>query len=67
MKAEEFRSLKDDELDKKYAELTEELFNLRVQVATQQSTNVGRIKDLRKDIARVKTVLREKAAVRGEN
>ena len=67
MKAEEFRSLKDDELDKKYAELTEELFNLRVQVATQQSTNVGRIKDLRKDIARVKTVLREKAAVRGDN
>lgn len=67
MKAEEFRSLKEEELDKKYAELTEELFNLRVQVATQQSTNVGRIKDLRKDIARVKTVLREKAAVRGEN
>ena len=67
MKAEEFRSLKEEELDKKYAELSEELFNLRVQVATQQSTNVGRIKDLRKDIARVKTVLREKAAVRGEN
>ena len=51
-----------DELQKKLAELKEELFNLRFQHAINQLDNPHRISDVRKDIARVMTVLREKNA-----
>jgi large subunit ribosomal protein L29 len=40
--------------------LAEELFNLRFQLATAQIENVGRISEVRRDIARVKTILRER-------
>ncbi len=62
MKANEIREMSGDELQKKLAELKEELFNLRFQHAINQLDNPHRISDVRKDIARVMTVLREKNA-----
>ena len=60
MKASELRELTEEEITKQKKELSEELFNLKIQVATQQTTNVARIKKLRRDLARVHTVIREK-------
>ena len=60
MKASELRELTDEEIQKQKKEISEELFNLKIQVATQQTTNVARIKKLRRDLARVHTVIREK-------
>ena len=60
MKASELRELTEEEITKQKKELSEELFNLKIQVATQQTTNVARIKQLRRDLARVHTVIREK-------
>lgn len=48
------------ELETKLEELKKELFNLRFQHATNQLTNPGKIADVKKDIARVKTIIREK-------
>lgn len=59
-KAEELRQFSDDELAKTEKDLKEELFNIRMQVSTQQITNYARIKQLKKDIARLETVKREK-------
>jgi len=60
MKAHELRDLSAEELQQKHQELTEELFNLRFQLATGQIENVGRLTAVRRDIARVKTVQRER-------
>ncbi|HSE83149.1 MAG TPA: 50S ribosomal protein L29 [Thermodesulfobacteriota bacterium] len=60
MKANEIRELSDEELSKKGADTKEELFNLRIQIATQQTTNVARIRKLKKDLARILTVMRER-------
>ena len=60
MKARELRELSSEELQHKQQELIEELFNLRFQLATSQIENVGRIAAVRRDIARVKTVQRER-------
>lgn len=60
MKAAEWRDLGDDELRGKLRELQEELFNLRFQLATGQIENVGRIRTVRRDIARVQTILRQR-------
>jgi large subunit ribosomal protein L29 len=60
MKAGELRDLSDDELRTKVKELQEELFNLRFQLATGQIENVSRIRTVRRDIARVKTIQRER-------
>jgi len=60
MKASELRDLSDTELTEKVQELAEELFNLRFPLATSQIENVGRISAVRRDIARVKTILRER-------
>ena len=60
MKAEEIRDLTDDELVRKLADLKEELFNLRFQMATGQLDNPMRMKVVTRDIARVKTVQRER-------
>lgn len=60
MKAGELRDLSDDELRAKVKELQEELFNLRFQLATGQIENVARIRTVRRDIARVKTIQRER-------
>jgi large subunit ribosomal protein L29 len=61
MKANELRELGPDELDGKSRELSEELFNLRFQKATGQLGNTAVIVKTKRDLARVKTVLREKA------
>jgi large subunit ribosomal protein L29 len=50
-----------EELQAKLKELEEEVFNLKFQVASQQLENTARLKDSRRDIARLKTVMREKA------
>ncbi len=60
MKASELRELNGTELAEKGQELAEELFNLRFQLATAQIENVGRISEVRRDIARVKTIQRER-------
>jgi large subunit ribosomal protein L29 len=60
MKASELRELTDEELRQRGQELVEELFNLRFQLATGQIENVGRISAVRRDMARVKTIQRER-------
>ena len=54
--------MSEQDLNKKLADLKEELFNLRFQHAINQLDNPGRIEVVKKDIARVKTVLRANAA-----
>lgn len=66
MKASEIRELTDKELAKTKQELAEEIFNLRIQISTQQTTNIARFGQLKKDYARVLTVLREKEHATGE-
>jgi large subunit ribosomal protein L29 len=63
MKAAELRELSDEELRTKLRELQEELFNLRFQLATGQIENVGRIRTVRRDIARLKTIQRQRDVV----
>ena len=58
MKAAELREMSNAELTKKLAELKEELFNLRLQHAINQLETPGRIETVKRDIARVNTVLR---------
>ena len=62
MKATELRQMSVEQLNAKLAELKEELFNLRFQLEVQQLENPHKIKDVKHDIARVMTVLREKNA-----
>ena len=59
MKAKDIREMTREELGVKAGELKEELFNLRFQMATGQLENPMRLREVRKDIARTKTVLRE--------
>ena len=60
MKAAEIRNLSADELESKLTDLKKDLFMLRMQHATNHLDNPVRISAVRRDIARVKTVLREK-------
>jgi large subunit ribosomal protein L29 len=62
MKASEVRDLTALELDNKLVDLKKELFALRFQHAVNQLENPTRIKAVKKDIARVKTIMREKSA-----
>ncbi|MCI8332921.1 MAG: 50S ribosomal protein L29 [Clostridiales bacterium] len=62
MKASEIRELTADELEKKLVDLKKELFNLRFQHAINQLDNPHKIDDVKKDIARVMTILHEKNA-----
>ncbi len=66
MKVKELRQLSEGELLIKEKELGEELFNLRFQHATGQLDNVMRIPQVRRDIARVKTLLKEKVPDKGK-
>jgi large subunit ribosomal protein L29 len=59
-KASDFRELNDVELANKLRETKEELFNLRFQLATGQLEDSSRIAELKKDVARVRTLLRER-------
>ncbi len=61
MKAKEIRDLNVSEMDQKVAGLKEELFNLRFQIATGQLENPMRIREVKKAIARIKTIQRAKA------
>ncbi|MBP2002641.1 large subunit ribosomal protein L29 [Paenibacillus shirakamiensis] len=60
MKANELRNLTTVEIEQKITGFKEELFNLRFQLATGQLDNPTRIRDVRKEIARAKTVLHER-------
>jgi len=60
MKPEKFRELGDEELQAKESELREQVFRLRIQKATGQLDQVGKIPALRKDLARVKTIRGER-------
>ena len=60
MKATEIRALSAQDLNKKLADLKTELFNLRFQHAVNQLDNPLRLVEVKKDIVRVKTVLKEK-------
>lgn len=62
VKAEEFRQLTDQELQVREEELRRELFNLRFQLATSQIENPMRLHAVKKDIARIMTILRERRA-----
>ncbi len=60
MKAEEMRSKTTEELDAAVAELNQEMFNLRFQLHTGHLENTSRISQVRREIARIKTVIAEK-------
>lgn len=60
MKVEEIRALSSEELAKKLEEAYEELFNLRFRLATRQLANTSELGKVKKKIARIKTVLRER-------
>lgn len=59
MKASEIRAMTNEELEAKLKDLKAELFNLRFQLAINQLDNPMRISAVKKDIARVKTIIRE--------
>jgi large subunit ribosomal protein L29 len=61
MKAAKWREMSVEELEQKARELTEELFNLRFQLSMGVAKNPSRVGQARRDLARVKTVLRERA------
>ena len=60
MKAKEIRNMSTEELEDKVAELKKDLFFLRMQHATNQLDNPVKIAVVKKDIARIKTIIREK-------
>jgi len=60
MKANEIRNMTQEELQKELNELKSELFKLRFQLVTNQLENPMKLKDVKKSIARVKTVIRER-------
>ena len=63
MKAKELKNLSVEELDKKLNDLKKDLFMLRMQHATNQLENPLQIASTKKDIARVKTIIREKSNI----
>ena len=64
MKADQIRTKTPDELDTDLASLKKEQFNLRFQRATGQLEKTARVKQVRKDIARIKTISAEKASAK---
>jgi large subunit ribosomal protein L29 len=67
MNVKEIRDMSNDELVKEVASLSEELYNLRFQQATGSLENPARKKDIRKTIARIKTVQTERANAAEKN
>jgi large subunit ribosomal protein L29 len=65
-RAREFRELNDVELEHRLSEAKEELFNLRFQNATGQLDSTSRLADVRKDVARIETLLREREIAAAE-
>lgn len=62
MKVSELREKSGEELQKELSELLKAQFSMRMQLATQQLTNTSQMKKVRRDIARVRTLMNEKAA-----
>ena len=60
MKAKEFRELTVEELKQREKDLAGELFNFKFQLATNQLSNTMKLRQVKQDIARVKTIIREK-------
>ncbi|WP_370674619.1 50S ribosomal protein L29 [Pleomorphomonas sp. PLEO] len=63
MKANDVRAMTPDQLEDEMAKLKKEQFNLRFQKATGQLENTSRVRVVRRDIARIQTVLRDKRAI----
>jgi len=61
MKATELRTKNDDELKSELNDLLKAQFGLRMQVATQQLSNTSQMKKVRRDIARVRTIMKERS------
>ena len=66
MKAAELRELGADELGTRERDLTDQLFRLRIQKSMGQLEAPGKMKAVRRDLARIKTVLRQKTVVRSQ-
>ena len=66
MKAKDIRALTTDQMLEKEKQYKEELFNLRFQQATGQLENTARLRQVRKNIARIKTILSEKELSKNE-
>ncbi|MCM5570908.1 50S ribosomal protein L29 [Burkholderiaceae bacterium FT117] len=64
MKASELRAKDNDALKKELGDLLKAHFSLRMQIATQQLTNTSQLRKTRRDIARVRTVMNERAAAK---
>jgi len=62
MKSSDVRALSADELTDKLSQLQKEAFNLRFQKAGGQLENTGRVREVRRDIARIKTIIAQRAA-----
>ena len=62
MKAADVRQKSDDELTEQLIDLRKEAFNLRFQRASGQLENIGRVREVRRDIARIKTILNQRVA-----
>jgi large subunit ribosomal protein L29 len=60
MKAEAWREMSGEDLEQKVKELTEELFNLRFQLSMGVAKNPSRVQQAKRDLARAKTILRER-------
>ena len=65
MEAKDVRELSQKELEAKNLDLQQEIFNLKFQFHTGQLTNFEKLKSLKKDLARIKTILREKELNKG--
>ncbi len=65
MNAKELRAMSQEELNKKLTEAKEELFNLRFQMSTAQLDNPRRVRQVRRNIARIETVRRERELANG--
>jgi large subunit ribosomal protein L29 len=66
LKVEDIRRMSDDEMDAEVLKLKKERFNLRFQRATGQLENTSRIREARRDIARIKTIARQKRAAKSK-
>jgi large subunit ribosomal protein L29 len=66
LKVEDIKRMSDDEMDAEVLKLKKERFNLRFQRATGQLENTSRIREARRDIARVKTIARQKRAAQNK-
>ncbi|MEI7542861.1 MAG: 50S ribosomal protein L29 [bacterium] len=65
MKAQEIRDLNVEEIDRKAKELKESLFKIRMKLSTKQVENTAQINVIKKDIARLLTIAKQKRAVKG--